>query len=256
MTIDIIPPVQSSTIIAALTAAYISKSAPEIVKAARWLTFWNVCIIAAAAFTAISTFFAIRYSDKLQGLKDDELSDFRTGAQRDIAQANEKAQLAILGQKQLEASAEEARLKQKEAERVSDELRLKIEQEKANRLKIEAQLAPRRLTREQIETLHANLKHLTPTLLHISWISGNVEAAEFANDILQAFANTPAKLAISEAVGLSGRGVELSFGVRREHDAAILAEALHAAGVPGIALPIRAESSRKPDELILFVLAK
>jgi hypothetical protein len=92
-------------------------SEPEIIRAARWLTTWNICLIGGAALTAIATFFVIRYGDELQSLKDKELSRFQTEAQRDIAQANEKAQEAI-------ASTEQARLKQREAEHATAELQL------------------------------------------------------------------------------------------------------------------------------------
>src|SRR5467141_2188473 len=135
-------------------------SGPEIIRAAKWLTIWNVCLIAGAVLTAISTLFAIHYSDELQALKDMELSRFQTEAQRDIAQANEKAQEAIKGQKQLESATEQARLKQREAERTTAELQLRVEQEKHARVKIEERLADRYISPEQAAILSNELKPL------------------------------------------------------------------------------------------------
>jgi len=231
-------------------------STPELLKAERWLTLWNVLVISGAVLTAISTFFVIRYGDKVSFLKDEELSRFQTEAQRDIAEANEKAQDAIRGQKQLEADAEEAKLKQREAERRTEEVRLQVEQEKAARTKIEAQLAPRRISGEQEDTIRKHLLGMRSPNVTLFIVAGNPEVSDFAGDIERAFRAAGLTVDINRGFSFGGleRGIQMTYGTNRRSDAEIVAGALRAAKVVQDRVP--ATPAEKPDVLVITIFPK
>jgi hypothetical protein len=215
-------------------------SEAEIARVARWLTIWNICLIGGAALTAIATFFAIHYSDELQTLRDKELSRFQTEAQRDIAQANEKAQDAIKGQKQLEEAAEQARLKQREAERTTAELQLRVEQEKLARVKIEERLADRYISPEQAASLSHELKPLRGKKVVIAFVSGVPETAKFS--AILAAKLRAAGMTVDDPVpmlllGNVKPGIAMTIGKNRLTEAEILANALVNSGLASKPVP-------------------
>jgi hypothetical protein len=218
----------------------------EIVRAARWLTVWNVCLVGSAALTAISTFFAIHYSDELQALKDKELSRFQVEAQRDIAHANEKAQDAIKGQRQLEAETEQARLKQREAERATTELQLRVEQEKLARVQIEERLADRYISPEQTARLVQDLKPLHGKKLAIAFISGVPETSKFSTILATKLRNAGMSVDAPVPMLLLGNvspGIAMVIGQNRLSDAEILGIALVNAGLASKPVPAQKDEN-------------
>jgi len=182
----------------------------------------------------------IHYSDELQALKDKELSRFQTEAQRDIAQANERAQDAIKGQRQLEQAAEEARLKQREAEQTTAELQLKVEQEKLARVKIEERLAGRYISPEQTASLSQDLKPLRGKKVVIGFVSGVPETAKFST-ILAAKLRS-AGVIVDDPVpmlllGSVKPGIAMVIGKNRLTEAEILANALANSGLASKPVP-------------------
>jgi hypothetical protein len=221
-------------------------SASEIIRAAKWLTIWNVCLIAGAVLTAISTLFAIHYSDELQALKDTELSRFQTEAQRDIAQANEKAQEAIKGQKQLESATEQARLKQREAERATAELQLRVEREKLARVKIEERLADRYISPEQAAILSNELKPLRGKKVVVGFVSGVPETAKFSTILATKLRDAGMSADEPMAMLLLGKvnpGIAMVIGKNRLSDAEILGNALVNSGLASKPVPAEMENN-------------
>src|SRR6266436_3143245 len=110
-----------------------SMSPSEIVRVGRSVTLWNIVLISGAAITALATLLSIRYNDKLQGLKDGELSRFQADAQRDISQANERAAAANSTAKAADESTAIALVRQKELEKSNIELAITLEKEHQSR---------------------------------------------------------------------------------------------------------------------------
>ena len=208
-------------------------SSSDIAKLGKILSIWNMVLFFSIAMSAIATYFVIRYGDKLQAAKDSESEVFKTDAQRDIAQANERAQEAIKGQKQLEADAEQARLKQREAEQQTIELQLRVEQEKVERLKLEALVADRKVSDDQKQILRNRLTGLKNPNVIISCIAGSGETAHFTTELRDAFRG--AGLAVSGTdmmeFGNAFKGITMNVGKNRVTDAEIVATALKAAGI-------------------------
>lgn len=131
-------------------------------------------MIFSAVVTAISTLFSIRYNDRLQSLKDEELSHFQADAQRDIARANEGAALANERAKSIEQK--------------NIELAIGLEREYEARLKLEKATAPRHLTEEQVAIIKRNLSQFPGVTIDMMGINTNPEAKDFAEEIAKALA--------------------------------------------------------------------
>ncbi|SRR5579871_6833325 len=189
-------------------------STPEILKAERWLTLWNILIISGAALTAIATFFAIRYSDKISFLKDAELSRFQTDAQRDIANANVRA--ADANARAAEANehsksaeshlaganerASQAYERAAQAEKEAAKFNEIAERERLARLELEARMQPRRLNAAQKAKLASALRPFAALPIGLEWTGGGgQESADLASDVNDAM--------IGAGITISGRTI-------------------------------------------------
>lgn len=106
------------------------------------------------------------------------------------------------------------------------------EELKAENLKLEAILQPRRLSSQQKELLHRAFAEFTTNRIFVGCVNGGAEANDFAQDFLEAF-NGPGHLNCSQIVapGFSPPSVQVEAGADRQHDADTLVKALVRIGI-------------------------
>lgn len=223
---------------------------------------WLLGVAAFAGFfAAVFGVAAWKVGDRVTELQEQENFSFRSESEQKIAEAkkgsaeaNERAQEAIKGQKKLEAEAEQARLKQREAERETAEIQLKVEQEKVARLKLEEQVADRKLTTEQKKIIKSKVLGIHNPNIGIWYISGSGETAHFARDIQEAFRDAGLMVSGGDMMVMGGasKGITMTIGRNRLNDAEIVAKALQAAGV--VHDPVSATTNDKDQEILQLTI--
>jgi hypothetical protein len=224
---------------------------PEIIRIAKIVTFWNIALVVGAVLTAISTYYAIRYNDKLQSVKDDELSHFQTEAQKEIARANEAAAIANQQAQQLSVKSTELTIKAKSLE-------LQVEQEKIARLKIEERFAPREISAEKEAQLVKILEPLKGEKIFVAFTSpGNPEVQNLAERLATIFKNAgwDASDGGPMTTSKSVAGVSIYIGKNRRSEIVIktLAHFLDAAGLRDEGRPFEVFQDQGEDMLALMV---
>jgi hypothetical protein len=177
-----------------------------------------------------------------------------TQTEREASQENERAAQALaaaeLARKDaegLELQISQAKERAAAAEQHAAEANEKTEEEHTARLKLEAQLAPRRVSSEQEAMMKARLRGFKKYQITLFAIAGNPETSDFAADLESVFKaagftveNTPGML-----FGGTARGLFASVGTNRVEDAKLLAQALFDAGL--ITTPLPAEVNNATD---------
>jgi molecular chaperone DnaK (HSP70) len=179
-------------------------------------------------------------------------------AEQRIAEANSKAQEAILGQKTLDTKLGEVNLQTEKFKQENIKLSTKYEEERTARLKIEAELAPRRLSGEQEKVIQPYLLGLANKQITLFVVTGNPEVADFAADLERVFSASGLTVTVSHGITFGGgqeRGLIMSIGNRRVRDADLVATALRTAKVVSEPIPA-VENEQEPDLLQVRVLPK
>jgi hypothetical protein len=227
---------------------------PEIIRIAKIVTFWNLALIFGAVVTAISTLYAIRYNDKLQSLKDEELSHFQTDAEKEIARAKEAAALANERAEQLTVKSTELAVKAKSLE-------LQVEQEKIARLKIEERFAPREISAEKEAKLIKILEPLKGEKIFVGFTNpGNPEVQNLAERLATIFKNAgwDASSGGPMTTSKSVPGVSIYVGKNRRSETVLktLVDFLDAAGLSTDGKPYELFQDQGEDTLSLMVGSK
>jgi hypothetical protein len=134
----------------------------------------------------------------------------------------------------------------------------KAEEERLARLKIEERLAPRRMSAQQTTTLVRDLKPLNGHRVTIFFISGDLEAATFVDQLGSAFktAGLIVKTIPGMILGTVKPGISFDIGKNRFADADILANALINVSLANKPIPadkLPEEDLTRVDELQLVV---
>jgi hypothetical protein len=160
-------------------------------------------------------------------------------AEAQVASANAASHEAVAKVADAEARIAEANRRAAEAVKAA-------ETERLARLKIEERLAPRRMSAEQTATLVRDLKSLNGHKVTLFFISGDLEAAAFADLLGSAFktAGLIVETRPGMILGTVKRGISFDIGKNRFADADILANALIDAALADKPVP----ANRLPEE--------
>jgi hypothetical protein len=154
-------------------------------------SFWsNIAVVALTVLAAIAGVFALYFSSRLGALKDENFARFRLESTEKIAVANSEAAKANegLARANLEIAqltAETAKLNT-ESQALQLEVakaRREAEQDRLERVKLEAQIAPRRLTMDQRKAIGASLKRFAGRKLNLLTYVYDLEGAVLASQI-------------------------------------------------------------------------
>jgi len=142
------------------------------------------------------------------------------------------------------------------AEQHAAEANKKAEDERIARLKLEAALAPRRVSSEQERLITSRLLKFKKWQITLFVVTGNPEAADFASDFERVFRNAGFSVNVMDGV-ISGpaRGLSAATGKGRLADIEVLAKALKAAGLITQPLPVE-RNDEQPEFLELIVAPK
>ena len=173
------------TAIAAITVAPIitmaiamsSQSNPSEIATAAWIhTLWFWAYVGLLLLTAVATVLLWRagnkYQDAIKGDAEARIEEAKTEA----AKANEGLAKANADIARLTADSARLNLEVAKAQK-------ETEQERIARLKIEEKVAPRRITKEQQETIAGKLKSFAGQRINVLIYRGDVEAWFIADQI-------------------------------------------------------------------------
>ncbi len=211
-----------------------------------WLLVFGIIVVAGVAGESI---FGIRHwwnSRKLEAIqRQDELN-----LQADIARARTIAATA-------EENAANARERAASAETRAAEASRKADEERIARLKIEALLAPRRISSEQEKVMKGELAKVRNPNLIFFVVIGSPETADFAADLERVFKSAGLSVTVRHGImfGGIGRGLSANAGQNRLGDVNSIALALLAAKLITGPLPIE-RNPNGPDTLELRIAPK
>jgi len=181
-----------------------------------WSDILGITAASIGAILAIVTLVGWGFSWKAGKLKDEALEKYKIESRRSISEADAKA--AGANERAANAELETQRLKK--------------------------QLAWREVTQNQATTIRTALQN-TPMNLTISWVAGDPEGSEFAQQLGSVFAASGITLVAFAPMGYLGEephGVSISGSERQE--IMLLSTALEKAGLGPVAVRIDA---KKPD---------
>lgn len=152
--------------------------------------------------------------------------------QAEIAEMNRQAGEAFERAGNAEENVAGANERAAKAEQSAAEANRATEQERIARLKIESQIAPRRISGAQEEAMKKLLKLGDPRI-SLFVTTGNPEVADFASDLERVFKNAGLTVTVSHGVIFGGtvRGITATVAQNRITDIEIVANALRAAGL-------------------------
>lgn len=152
-------------------------------QASFWFDAFNVVLVIGAVLVAMGTYGSIRMGAVKERFADDRIS----AAERDAAVANQGVESAKADAARANESAERLKNDNLNLETGLVEAQQRLEAERAERLRLEESVGPRRLTPEQQGGLVAALKAIHPSPnVHLMLI-GDQEAHQYGQAILGAF---------------------------------------------------------------------
>lgn len=208
-----------------------------------WSTFaYIVCVCLAATASLLIALFAARVSS----VKNAELKRFQITSAEVVAQANAGAARATA---QAALSLEEL----KRLEGLNLELQSEVEKQRTARLRLEEQLAPRRMGAGQRQAIASALAAFKGQKVSIVVHPGDPEIATFAEQVKATLEQAGIVVSLTPALvfGKPQPGITLEVGANRRQFATALAKAFVEAGVA--TGPISATESETADFLEITV---
>jgi F0F1-type ATP synthase membrane subunit b/b' len=134
--------------------------------------------------------------------------------QRDTAEANKQAGEAFERAGEAEANLADANERAAKAQQAAAEANAKADEERIARLKIEAAMAPRRVSSEQEVILRKELAGIKNPNLGLDIVIGTPEVSDFAYDLEKAFKNAGLVVATNHVIttGATVRGLTMTGG--------------------------------------------
>jgi len=218
-----------------------------------WKSFFEIGGVILLFLTFVFGAGVVLTSTRINERQTAQLREFEsklTAARTELAQQQERAAKA-------EADAAEAKTSAANAEVRAAETSRKADEERIARLKIEAQLAPRRVSGEQETIMKPGLGKFKIPNISLFVMTGNPEVADFASDLERLFKNAGLAVDVTPGIAFGGnaRGLSAAVGQNRVGDARLLAEALKAGGIISEPLPVHLANAQ-PDRLELTIAPK
>lgn len=222
-----------------------------------WSTFAYVVFVTLAA---IASLLVALFAARVSSVKTAELKRLQFTTAEAIAHANAgaaraAAQTALSREelKRLEALVAGSQEHREQLQKENLELQYAVEKERTARLRLQDQLAPRRIRSSQVETIVTTLAPFKAQKVAIIVYPGDPEIAAFAEQIREALekAGIVASLAPALVFGKRQPGITMEVGAHRHPFATALAKSFVDAGIA--AGPISATESEVPDLLEITV---
>jgi multidrug efflux pump subunit AcrA (membrane-fusion protein) len=160
----------------------------------RLLTASNYLYILAGLVGLISTLAIVHFGSKVSSIKEAQLKAQQAAANERIAAANQESNIAKAAAAQANENASQANQKAEEARAKAEQilhdnliLQKQVEEERAARIAIEKQIAPRNFSREQRELLIGKLKPLGGQHVDLFIYPNDLEIQALANSIAFTF---------------------------------------------------------------------
>jgi hypothetical protein len=217
---------------------------------------WVVLVALAAAAGCLVAFF----SSRTTFIKNIEMMALQltTGesvaaAHTQAAQARAQTAKSLETQKRLEAEAARAHVHREQLHRKNLELQVELEKERAARLRLEEQLAPRHVASAQRQVMAAALSAFKGQSLAMTIPPGDPEIVNFAGEIQAALEQAGIQVSLAPALTYPAPqpGITFDVGVNRRELATALAHAFVDAGI--CTGPISASEAGNPDVLEIIL---
>jgi hypothetical protein len=195
-----------------------------------WAEFWydafNVLLFLGAFAVAVGTYGSIRMGYVKERFSDERMSANEKETKRAVAESDKaNATLGLAQADIVKANAEIAI-----AHATAKALEKEVEQARAEQERLKAIAAWRRITRQQYDTLLANLKGHSISLFMVSTVTSDPEAIQYFDDIVNTLTDAKVELKIKATNMTRAAGLGVSDDDFPGKD--ILKRAFEAAGLP------------------------
>lgn len=178
------------------------------------------------------------------------------GFNKEASDARKDAALAIERAAKAEENLGSAKKDAALAEQHAAEANKVAEQERIERLKLEAKIQPRRLTSEQKQKLTSLLRPFSTAPIVLEWAgAGSDDITDLATDIFDAITSAGIKVPNKNILmGQYFKSVQLKIGSNRRAEAEVIATFLIEAGLAS--KPVQAQDDSNSDGMAIMIGSK